>query len=332
MLAHEVAVAAALVAIEEMNLFPRQQRRETSRLHVHDPDSAFVLQRFAGERVVQEVGLLVLLTLDHAGVVGAGLLPGEFSVVVFVEVAGLHQRLDGLRHAANLTGPQRRKVVDYFAGRDAHRLGAALGGIAGVARQHPVGHSAPATELHAGYDLVVLTLLVERVRYLIAFDQLELDRQRQAAVEAQVVDLQEDLTGLLPGANTKGHKSVSVQHTVEVGGRTELFFPKFVGRSGKGLVLRLGARLDASANLVSDPVTNAVADPAVVPGRIPRASPHSTELAHYRAGWASGPRCPALQARAGAGGVIVRLGRQRGAADLEAAILEGFEFHHSPLE
>ncbi|MCY1378047.1 hypothetical protein D9M69_656510 [compost metagenome] len=101
---HEVAVAATLVAVEQLDLLPGQQGGEASRLHVHHTDTTLIFERLASERIEQEVRLLVLLALDHAGVVGPGLLPGEFRVVVLIEVAGLHEGLDRLGHATNLAG------------------------------------------------------------------------------------------------------------------------------------------------------------------------------------------------------------------------------------
>ncbi|MCY1519602.1 hypothetical protein D9M68_543560 [compost metagenome] len=163
-------------------------------------------------------------------------------------------------------------------------------------RQHPVRHTATAPELHAGHNLVVRALLVERVRYLVALDQLELDRQRKTTIESQMVNLQEDLAGFLTGSNSKSHQAVCVQYAIEIGGRAEFLLPQPVGFCGKGLVLRLGARLDARADLVADPVADTVADPAVVPGGIPRAGPHCAELADHGAGRTSGTRRPTLQA------------------------------------
>ncbi|MOA11463.1 hypothetical protein D3C78_1314060 [compost metagenome] len=197
--------------------------------------------------------------------------------------------------------------------------------------QHPVSHPAATPELNTRHNLVVRALFVERVRDLVTFDQLELDRQRSAAVEAQVVDLQEDLASLLPGAHTKSHEAIGVQHPVEVGGRAEFLFPEPIGCGGKGFVLRLGARLDTSADFVADPVADAVVDPAVVPCRVSRPSAHRGELADHGSRRTGRTGCPAFQAGPSAGRIVAGLGGQRGAADLKAATLEGFEIHQNPL-
>ena len=49
------------------------------------------------------------------------------------------------------------------------------GRISRVAWVHPVGKSLPVAELHPGNDLPIGAQLVERVRHLLAFDELELD-------------------------------------------------------------------------------------------------------------------------------------------------------------